>query len=99
MYNYRNLRNLIFERDSYTCVLCEAAPSDLHHVLPRSRGGADSPFNLVSVCRFHHELLHGSKIRGIELSTEEAKQAVIEYLDDLYASQREAARWRREEVY
>ena len=81
----RNLRNIVFERDSYTCILCTAAPTELHHVVPRSRGGNDSPYNLVSVCRVCHELLHGVKFAEIEISTREIKQLALEYIQDLYA--------------
>lgn len=92
---YRNLRNLVFERDSYTCILCSRAASDLHHVISRSQGGRDHPHNLVSVCRFHHLILHGNVVIAYDFepvfdgthSTCEAKQIAIEYVCDCYADQ------------
>ncbi len=49
------LRIRILERDNYTCQYCGAqAPHvRLHvdHVLPRSRGGDDSPGNLLTACQ------------------------------------------------
>jgi len=74
----------IFERDSYTCVLCRRAATDLHHVVHRSQGGTNYPNNLVAVCRSHHMVLHGQPVHGIELSTEEARQTVFEYVADYY---------------
>lgn len=39
----------------YRCVSVGRHP---HHILPRSRGGADTPDNLVLVCDHHHWLIH-----------------------------------------
>ena len=80
----KNLRNLVYERDSYTCVLCERPADDLHHVVHRSQGGRDNPHNLVAVCRFHHSLLHGQAQQGT-LSTEQARRFVAEYISACYA--------------
>ena len=52
------LRNLLAERDSYTCVLCTNAYSDIHHYTPRSKGGKDTPSNLVCLCRPCHMRIH-----------------------------------------
>lgn len=80
----RNLRHAIFERDSHTCVLCNAAPTDVHHVTPRSQGGRDHEHNLVSLCRMHHDLLHGQRWIGCELDKKEAEQTIAEYIFDYY---------------
>jgi 5-methylcytosine-specific restriction endonuclease McrA len=44
----------IFQRDQYTCIYCGMAGSNenltLDHVLPKSRGGDDTSFNLVTAC-------------------------------------------------
>ena len=39
---------------------------DLHHILPRSRGGGHAPSNLVTVCSTHHELLHRDVVQVIQ---------------------------------
>jgi len=78
------LRDLVFERDSYTCVVCDRAASDLHHFLARSRGGRDTPPNLASLCRQHHDAIHGIPWAGEEWTAAEIKQAITEYLFDYY---------------
>ena len=52
------LRNIVAERDSYTCILCDNPYADMHHYVPRSRGGRNTPQNLVSLCRPCHMRLH-----------------------------------------
>ena len=50
---YRKFRDLVLGRDGHTCVYCgvTGVPLQLDHVIPRSRGGADTPDNLVACCR------------------------------------------------
>jgi len=79
------LRWVVFERDSYTCVLCRGRACDLHHVITRAQGGRDTPDNLVSLCRFHHLAAHGQRVDGIELTAEEIEQAIFEYMADYQA--------------
>ena len=82
------LRHVIFERESYTCLLCGAPCTDIHHVRPRSYGDYDrnAPYNLVALCRCHHDLLHGVIWHGVKLSRQDAWLTVIEYLSDYYAN-------------
>lgn len=50
---YRRFRDFVLDRDGHTCVYCRtsAGPLQLDHVIPRSRGGADTPDNLVACCK------------------------------------------------
>ncbi|WP_040166179.1 HNH endonuclease [Microbacterium gorillae] len=43
-------RRGVLRRDGYRCAYCGRAASTIDHVLPRSRGGADSWENLVACC-------------------------------------------------
>lgn len=89
------LRNIVAERDSYTCVLCENAYSDMHHVTPRSQGGRNNPYNLVSLCRACHMMLHRElplipyweKMGFVTLNEwiAEMEYRFAEYLGDYYA--------------
>ena len=53
-----DLRLAIYLRDRFTCLYCcadlhGAAPSDitLDHLVPDSKGGSNSPRNLITACR------------------------------------------------
>ncbi|GMA86350.1 HNH endonuclease [Angustibacter aerolatus] len=43
-------RRGVLRRDGHRCAYCGGAASTVDHVLPRSRGGADSWTNLVGCC-------------------------------------------------
>ncbi|WP_285618353.1 HNH endonuclease [Kineosporia sp. NBRC 101677] len=43
-------RRALLTRDGHTCAYCGARASTVDHVLPRSRGGADSWLNTVAAC-------------------------------------------------
>lgn len=43
-------RRGVLRRDGYRCAYCEGSASTIDHVMPRSRGGADSWENLVACC-------------------------------------------------
>jgi 5-methylcytosine-specific restriction endonuclease McrA len=43
-------RRGVLRRDGQRCAYCSASASTIDHVLPRSRGGADSWENLVACC-------------------------------------------------
>jgi hypothetical protein len=45
-------RRGVLRRDNHRCGYCGKAASTIDHVLPRSRGGADSWENLVACCLF-----------------------------------------------
>ena len=78
-------RNHVQERDSYTCILCNRAATDIHHITSRSQGGTNHPHNLAALCRQHHDLLHGVIWQGVDLTADEAYQAIVEYVSDYYA--------------
>jgi hypothetical protein len=59
------LRHLVLERDGWKCCYpgCGARKNlELHHVVFRSRGGCDAPWNLTVVCYFHHHLIHAGRV-------------------------------------
>lgn len=47
---WKRLRLAVLERDRWTCRYCGKPADHCDHVLPRSRGGADDPANLVAAC-------------------------------------------------
>ena len=49
---YQNkLRSFIFSRSNDKCVYCGAKAEEIDHVIPRSKGGTNSTYNLVASCR------------------------------------------------
>ena len=49
---YQNkLRSFIFSRSGGKCVYCGAKATEIDHVIPKSKGGTNSAYNLVASCR------------------------------------------------
>ena len=60
------LQRRIRRRDRHFCQVpgCSRAAVHAHHIIPRSRGGADDPSNLISLCAAHHLFgIHGGRMR------------------------------------
>jgi 5-methylcytosine-specific restriction endonuclease McrA len=47
----RVTRGAVLRRDDHTCTYCAGHANTVDHVLPRSRGGGDTWFNLVAACQ------------------------------------------------
>jgi hypothetical protein len=64
----RRLRRAILHRDGYRCrwAACDHSAEHVHHIQAWIDGGPTDQANLVSVCRYHHRMLHpgGWKIHG-----------------------------------
>jgi 5-methylcytosine-specific restriction endonuclease McrA len=80
----RALRDIVLERENYTCALCCNPANDVHHVVPRAQGGRSNPQNLIAICRLCHAKLHHEEYLPPELR-EELELAVITYMCDFYA--------------
>ena len=51
LFGYSNAREFVLERDNHKCVLCgKNRALETHHVKEKSKGGADTVDNLVSLC-------------------------------------------------
>lgn len=80
------LRKAIYRRDGFRCALCDSTRYlQLHHAVPRGKGGPDTPQNLICLCADCHALAHGTDLRELGASPEDVEQAVVEYLSDIYA--------------
>lgn len=59
----RETRKAVIERDRGQCVNCGASDPDttldVHHIVPRGRGGSDRLANLALLCRQCHDAAHG----------------------------------------
>jgi len=63
--NWPRLREVIAKRDKYTCQDCKKSITppeqymgnndfEVHHIIPRSKGGSDNPLNLKTLCKRCH---------------------------------------------
>lgn len=53
------VRGMVLDRDGHRCRLCsKTAELEVHHILPKSKGGADNPVNLITLCSICHKLVH-----------------------------------------
>ena len=82
------MRDLVLERDGWKCTVpfCSARSQlTVHHIQYRSHGVCHSPWNLTTVCTFHHTLIHktGIRVKGrashdLEWTFPKLMQAVLE---------------------
>ena len=54
LYN-KNLREFIFSKTKGRCSYCGAKAEEIDHIVPRSKGGTNSAYNLVASCRSCNE--------------------------------------------
>ena len=82
-------RRAIYRRDGFRCALCDSTRFlQIHHYIPRGRGGTNSPHNLITLCSDCHALAHGTNLRDWrDVTQEDIAQACTEYLADYYAPQ------------
>ena len=83
-------RKSIYRRDGFRCALCDNTRFlQIHHVVPRGKGGTNSPMNLICLCSDCHALAHGTVLRdwGMDLTPEDIEHACVEYLADYYAGE------------
>ena len=62
----RTLQRRIRDRDRHVCQVpgCSRAAVHAHHIIPKSKGGTDDEWNLVSLCANHHlHGIHGGRMR------------------------------------
>lgn len=80
-------RKAIYRRDGYQCALCGSTRYlQLHHYVPRGKGGKNSPQNLITLCSDCHALVHGFNAHDYpDMTPEHVNQAIVEYLADYYA--------------
>ncbi len=61
-----NAREYVLHRDGHTCQICKGKSKDkilnVHHIKPRSNGGADRPDNLITLCETCHKAYHKGKL-------------------------------------
>lgn len=51
--------------------------SEIHHLIPLGKGGADSPLNLIVVSPLIHRMLHYANVSGVDLTNIKDKRLAI----------------------
>lgn len=79
--NFYNVKAYVLNRDGYQCQNCKKKNRKLHvhHIVFKSKGGTDSPDNLITLCESCHDKLHCGKfkIKGIKSKTKHATEIGI----------------------
>jgi 5-methylcytosine-specific restriction endonuclease McrA len=85
----KETRKAVYRRDGWRCALCDSTKTiQIHHYIPRSRGGTNSPQNLITLCSDCHALAHGHNIAGwVDVDQDDIQQKIVEYLADTYAGE------------
>lgn len=80
-------RRKIYRRDGYRCALCDDPRSlQIHHIIPRGRGGTNLPANLITLCWRCHAIAHGTTFPELpDANPAYMELACIEYISDYYA--------------
>lgn len=63
-------RREVLRRDDHMCRHCErhedmrGVSLEVHHIVPRSRGGSHEKWNLVTMCRHCHDRVHNGNVKA-----------------------------------
>ncbi len=58
------LKQQVFIRDNWRCRNCNRSDMlDPHHVVYRSAGGVNEPYNLLTLCRSCHNSVHAGRLK------------------------------------
>ena len=82
----KDTRKAVYQRDGWRCAMCDSPKYiQIHHVIPRSRGGNNTMHNLITLCSDCHALAHGQDLRETGITKCEIEQSMLEYMADYYA--------------
>lgn len=77
LYQQENFKQAAKARDDYKCQCCgkKSCRLEVHHLLPRSRGGSDKLANLITLCTDCHHLAHSSEEQLLAFQKKFSKKA------------------------
>ena len=77
LYQQENFKQAAKARDGYKCQCCgkRGCRLEVHHLLPRSRGGSDKLANLITLCSDCHHLAHSSEEQLLAFQKKFGKKA------------------------
>lgn len=56
LYNQMEFRHLMVEKNNFTCFYCGEYGDTIDHLIPKSKGGLDTPKNCVCACKKCNQL-------------------------------------------
>jgi 5-methylcytosine-specific restriction endonuclease McrA len=59
-----DIRKEVVARDGGKCRSCGSPATEVHHILPLSRGGTTTKSNLISLCHGCHDKRHRHTLKG-----------------------------------
>ena len=68
------IRDSVIERDNGICRLCGRQAVDIHHLQFKSLQGNNTSFNLICLCRKHHDLAHSHQHKYFNILFESQKK-------------------------
>lgn len=79
LYNYKNKKSFIFAREKGICQLCKKKEGrfQLHHIIPRSKGGTDKSDNLALLHKGCHEKLHKKNLENTLTKSKQYKPSTF----------------------
>ena len=90
-----HIRKEVYRRDGYRCALCDCSRYlQVHHAIPRSKGGSNAIQNLITLCDRCHAAAHGLDLDDTGITAEEMEQHIVEYLSDYYEESWAPHAWR-----
>ena len=68
----------IIDRLDLGCSNCgwNEAKCDIHHILPKAKGGSDHPTNLTYICPNCHRLAHTGKLKNFVSIVEHVRESL-----------------------
>ena len=81
------VRKAAYRRDGFRCALCDSTDGlQIHHAVPRGKGGSSYVHNLITLCWRCHAMAHGTNVYdNPDFDAADIEQAAVEYLADYYA--------------
>jgi hypothetical protein len=78
---FYNVKAYVLHRDNYQCQKCKTnnVKLNVHHIVFKSRGGTNTPSNLITLCKSCHDKLHNGEfeIKGAKSKTKHATEIGI----------------------
>lgn len=62
MKGFSSVNDYVYHLQEGLCVLCGSSIEHYHHIVPRHKGGSNTPENIVGLCRDCHTAVHKNKV-------------------------------------